>query len=55
MTHEEVGIGRGHTGAHGRTFDVEGISGVEGEVVVDKDTSCELAEELTGWLGVGRR
>ena len=38
MSHEQVGIGGGHTGAHGRTFDLEEMSGVEGEVVVGKET-----------------
>ena len=54
MAHEQVGIGGGHTGAHGCTFDLEEMSGVEGEIVVGKDKLCELEEELSGWLGVGR-
>ena len=54
MAHEQVGIGGGHTGAHGRTFDLEEISGVEGEIVVGKYKFCELEEESSGWLGVGR-
>ena len=41
-------------GAHGRTFDLEELSGVEGEIVVGKDKLCELEEESSGWLGVGR-
>ena len=41
-------------GAHGRAFDLEEMSVVEGEIVMDKDKSCELKEELCGWLGVGR-
>ena len=45
MANEQVGIGWGHTGAHGRTFDLEEMSGVEGEIVVDKDKFCELEEE----------
>ena len=49
MAHEQVGIGGGHTGAHGHTFDLEGMSGVEGEIVVGKDKFCELEEELSGW------
>ena len=28
--------------------------GVEGEIVVGKDNFCELEEESSGWLGVGR-
>ena len=28
--------------------------GVEGEIVVGKDKLCELEEEASGWLGVGR-
>ena len=54
VAHEQVGIGEGHAGAHGRAFDLEEISGVEGEIVVGKDKLCELEEELSGWLGVGR-
>ena len=30
------------------------MSGVEGEIVVGKDKFCELEEESSGWLGVGR-
>ena len=37
MVHEQAGIGRGHAGAHGHTFDPEEMSGVEGEVIVGKD------------------
>ena len=54
MAHEQVSIGGGHTGAHGRTFDLEELSGGEGEIVVGKDKLCELEEEFSGWLGVGR-
>ena len=54
MAHEQVGIGEGHTGAHGHTFNLEEMSGDEGEIVVFKDTFCELEEESSGWLCVGR-
>ena len=37
MAHQQVSIGEGHTGAHGRPMDPEEMSGVEGEVVVGKD------------------
>ena len=37
MAHGQVGIVGGHTGAHGHTFDLEEMSGVEGEIVVGKD------------------
>ena len=30
------------------------MSGVEGEIVEGKDKFCELEEESSGWLGVGR-
>ena len=30
------------------------MSGVEGEIVADKDKLCDLEEELSEWLGVGR-
>ena len=33
-THEQVGIGRGHTGSHGGTLNLEEMFGVEGEMVV---------------------
>jgi len=35
-THEQVGIGRGHTGAHGVSLNLE-ISGVKGEKFVDEN------------------
>ena len=41
-------------GAHGRTFDLEERSRVEGEIVVGKDKFCELEEESCECLGVGR-
>ena len=41
-------------GAHGRTFDLEEMSGVQEEILVGKDKLCELEEELSGWLVVGR-
>ena len=33
VAHEQIGIGGGHTGAHGRAFDLEVMVGVEGEVL----------------------
>ena len=33
VVHEQVGIGGGHMGAHGRTFRVEEMLGDEGEIV----------------------
>ena len=54
MVHEQVSIGGGNTGAHGRPLDLEEMSEVEGEVDVGKDKLCELDKELSGWLGVGR-
>ena len=32
-------------GVHGRTFELEEMSGVEGEIVVGKDKFFELEEE----------
>ena len=32
-THEQVGIGRGHMGAHGDSLNLEEMFGVEGELV----------------------
>ena len=46
MAHENVGIGGGHVGAHGRAFDLQEMTGVDGEIGMGK--------ELSGWLGVGR-
>ena len=40
--------------AHGCAIDLEEMSGVSGEVVLGKDKLCELEEEMSGWLGVGR-
>ena len=36
-------------GAHGHTFKLGEMMGVEGEVVVGKDKLCELDKELNGW------
>ena len=36
-THEQVGIGRGYTGAHGISLNLEVMSGVKGEMLVDED------------------
>ena len=33
-THEQVGIRRGHTGAHGGSLNLEEMFGVDGEMVV---------------------
>ena len=54
VVHEQVSIGGGHTGAHDHIFVLEEMSGVEGEIVVGRDKLCELEEESSGWLGVGR-
>ena len=48
MAHEQFSIG-GHTGAHGHAFDLEEMTGVEGEIVVGKDKLYELNKELRGW------
>ena len=48
MVHEQVSIGGGHMGAHGCAFDLEEVTGVEGEVV-GKDILCDLDKELSGW------
>ena len=50
-THEQFGIGRGHTDAHGGSLNLEVISGVKGEmfVGVDVDKLGKLDEELSGW------
>ena len=48
VTLEPFSIGRGDTGAHGHAFDLEEVTGVEGEVV-GKDKLCELDNELSGW------
>ena len=48
-SHEQVGIGRGHTGAHGGFLNLEVMSGVKGEMVVGQDKLGELDKELSGW------
>ena len=48
VAHEQFSIGGGHTGAHGCTFGLEEMPGVEGEVVVGKDKLCELYKKLSG-------
>jgi hypothetical protein len=53
-SHEQVGIGRGHTGAHGGFLNLEVMSGVKGEMVVGEDKLGKLVKELSGWQGVGR-
>ena len=45
MTHEQIGIEGGHVGAHGHTFELKEMSGVQGEIVVVTDKLCELEEE----------
>ena len=55
LVHEQVGIGGGHTGAHGCTFDLEEMSGVEGEIVVGWINSVSLRRNrVEGWVW-GRR
>ena len=39
-------------GAHGRTFDLEEMSRLEGEVVMGQDKLCELDKDSSEWLGV---
>ena len=41
-------------GFHGCAFELEEMSGIEGEIVVGKDKLAELEEEISRWLGVGR-
>ena len=53
-THEQVGIGRGHTAAHGGSLKLEVMSGVKGEIVMGEDKLGNLDKELSGWQGVGR-
>ena len=48
-THEQVGIGRGHTGAHGSSLNLEVMSGIKGEMVVGEDKLGKLDKELIGW------
>ena len=49
MAHEQIGIGGGHMGIHGRAFDLEVMMGVEGEVVVGEDKLGQFDKELSGW------
>ena len=48
-THEQVGIGRGHMGAHDGSLNLEVMFGVKGEIVVCEDKLGELDKELSGW------
>ena len=41
-------------GTHGCAFDLEEMLRIEGEIVVGKNKLCELEEEMSGWLGLGR-
>ena len=57
VAHEQVGIGRGHMGAHVRALELEEIMGIEGKIVVGEDKMGELEKELIrcwgmrgGWL-----
>ena len=52
MAHEQIDIGRGHTGAHGCAFDLEVMMEVEGEVV-GEDELGQFDKELSGWYGMG--
>ena len=49
MAHEQISIGGGHMGAHGRAFDLEVMMGVEGEVVMGEDKLGKFDKELSGW------
>ena len=48
-THEQVGIGMGHTCAHGGSLNLEVMSGVKGEMVVGEDKLGKLDKEVSGW------
>ena len=57
VAYEQVGIGRGHMGAHVRALELEEIMGIEGKIVVGEDKMGELEKELIrcwgmrgGWL-----
>ena len=47
--HEEVGVERGQSCAHGGSFDLEVMLGVKGEVVVSEDELDELDKEFNVW------
>ena len=47
-THEQVGIGRGHTGAHSGFLKLEVMFGVAGEMAVGEDELGKLDRELSG-------
>ena len=49
VAYEKISIGVGHMGARGHAFDLEEVTGVEGEVTLGKDKLCELDKELSGW------
>ena len=49
MAHEQIGIGGGHTGAHGHPFNLEVMMGVEGEVVMGEDKLGQFDKKLSGW------
>ena len=44
----QVGLGSGHMGAHDSSLNLEVMSGVKGEMVVDEDKLGKLNKELTG-------
>ena len=48
-SHEQVGTGRGHMGAHGGSLNLEAMFGVKGEMVMGEDELGKLEKELSGW------
>ena len=46
--HEQVDVGRGHTGAHGGSLDLEVMLKVRGEVIMGEDEQNELHRGLGG-------
>ena len=48
-THKQIGIGGGQLCAHGSSFNLEVMLGVEREVVVGEDKLDKLDKKLSGW------
>ena len=46
-THEQVGIGRGHMGAHSGSHNQKVMFGVKGEMVVGEEKFGKLDKELS--------
>lgn len=51
-SHEQVGIGGGHTGSHGRSLDLEVVLAGTLEVVFFQYKLAKLEKEGCGWFGV---